>query len=99
MNFTEDILDKYKTNRKTYSEKLEYYTSKLDEVEILVDDLMFEIKEDSSISEEELAKIPDENVKDINIKTKELRELLVDTKKVMTSIKRLEGKRKAYNRR
>ena len=90
----------YKLNKQAYLDKLEYFSMRLDDVEKDVDDLLFDIKQDGSeISEEELAQIPSEKIEGISSKNRELAELLKDTKKVMKIIKKLEGKKRAYNAR
>ncbi len=99
MELNEDILSEYKSHRKAYSEKLEYFTNKLDEVENLIDDLMFEKDEILDIDESELSNIADEEIQGIEIKTKELKELLLDTKKVIKTIKNFEEKKKIYNKK
>ena len=92
--------NEYKLNKKAHNDKLDYFSMKLDDVDRVVDDLLFDIKQDGSeVSEEELDQIPNEIIEGINFKNKELTELLKDTKKVMKVIKKLEGKRKAYNGR
>ena len=90
----------YKLNKKVYTDKLEYFSMRLDDVEKSVDDLLFDIKQDGTeVSEEELSQIPSERIEGVNIKNRELIELLKDTKKVMKVIKKLEGKKRAYNAR
>lgn len=90
----------YKLNKKAYTENLEYFSMKLDDVDRVVDDLLFDIKQDGSeVSEEELSQIPAEQITEIDLKNRDLTELLKDTKKVMKVIKKLEEKKKAYNAR
>ncbi len=95
-----DDNSEYKLNKQAYTDKLEYFSMRLDDVDRNVDDLLFDIKQDGSeVSEEELEQIPNEKIEGIQLKNRELKELLKDTKKVMKVIKKLEGKRRAYNAR
>jgi len=85
-----DILSIYRANRKNHAKKLHNFSSRLDDIENKIEEIMF--NSSSSVI------LEDDEIEESSYKSdKELIDVLKDTQKVMKVMGKLSGKKRVYN--
>lgn len=95
MSEKEDIVSIYNSNKKSHQKQLEKFTNQLDQLESLIDDMVFELKQDGFGNIE--LKDDDEVEENTLKKDKEVTDIIYNTKKIFKNMHKIHGKKYVFN--